>query len=44
MKLSVDKYKQTLIMITHNENYASYADRVFGVEDGEVTELGGVRR
>lgn len=44
MKLSVDKYKQTLIMITHNENYASYADRVFGVEDGEVTELGGGRR
>ncbi len=44
MKLSVDKYKQTLIMITHNENYASYADRVFRVEDGEVTELGGGRR
>lgn len=41
MKLSVDKYKQTLVMITHNENYASYADRVFGVEDGIVTELGG---
>lgn len=44
LKLSVDKYKQTLIMITHNENYASYADRVFGVEDGEVTELGGAGR
>lgn len=44
LKLSVDKYKQTLIMITHNENYASYADRVFRVEDGEVTELGGARR
>jgi len=41
MKLSVDRYKQTLIMITHNENYASYADRVFQVEDGVVTELGG---
>ncbi|MDD4503748.1 MAG: ABC transporter ATP-binding protein [Clostridiaceae bacterium] len=44
MKLSVDRYKQTLIMITHNENYASYADRVFGVEDGEVTVLGGGNR
>lgn len=41
LRLSVEKYKQTLIMITHNENYASYADRVFKVEDGIVTELGG---
>ena len=41
MKLSVDKYRQTLLMITHNENYASYGDRVFRVEDGIVTELGG---
>lgn len=41
MKLSVERYKQTLIMITHNENYASFADRVFNVEDGIVTELGG---
>jgi putative ABC transport system ATP-binding protein len=43
MKLYVDRYKQTLIMITHNENYASFADRVFKVEDGIVTELGGGR-
>lgn len=42
MKLSVDRYNQTLIMITHNQNYASFADRVFHVEDGRVTELGGV--
>ncbi|NLD48880.1 MAG: ABC transporter ATP-binding protein [Clostridiaceae bacterium] len=41
MKMSVERYKQTLVMITHNENYASYADRVFSVEDGRVTELGG---
>lgn len=41
MKMSVERYKQTLVMITHNENYASYADRVFSVEDGKVTELGG---
>lgn len=44
MKLSVDKYRQTLLMITHNENYASYGDRVFRVEDGIVTELGGSAR
>lgn len=41
MKLSVERYQQTLIMITHNQNYASYADRVLYVEDGVVTELGG---
>lgn len=41
MKLSVEKYKQTLLMITHNEHYASFADRVFSVEDGLVSELGG---
>ncbi len=41
LKLSVDRYSQTLIMITHNQDYASYADRVLQVEDGTVTELGG---
>jgi len=41
LKLSVDRYNQTLIMITHNHNYASFADRVLNVEDGIVTELGG---
>lgn len=42
MRMSVDKYKQTLIMITHDQNYASFADRIFNVEDGVLTELGGV--
>ncbi|AKA67197.1 ABC transporter ATP-binding protein [Clostridium scatologenes] len=41
LKLSVSKYNQTLIMITHNENLASLGDRVFNVEDGIVSELGG---
>lgn len=40
LKLSVERYSQTLIMITHNQAYASYADRVFHVEDGVVSELG----
>ncbi len=44
LKLSVERYKQTLLMITHNQSYASYADRVLGVEDGIVTELGGTDR
>lgn len=41
LRMSVEKYQQTLIMITHNQNYASYADRVFCVRDGIVTKLGG---
>lgn len=41
MKLTVDRYNQTLLMITHNQNLASFGDRVFNVEDGVVTELGG---
>jgi putative ABC transport system ATP-binding protein len=44
LKLSVERYKQTLLMITHNQSYASYADRVLGVEDGIVTDLGGTDR
>jgi putative ABC transport system ATP-binding protein len=43
MKLSVERYHQTLIMITHNQSYASFADRVLDVEDGIVTDLGGVK-
>jgi putative ABC transport system ATP-binding protein len=41
LKLSTERYSQTLIMITHNQSYASFADRVLSVEDGTVTELGG---
>jgi putative ABC transport system ATP-binding protein len=44
MKLSVERYKQTLIMITHNQSYASFADRVLGVEDGVITDLGEVKK
>jgi putative ABC transport system ATP-binding protein len=41
LRLSVEKYNQTLVMITHNQSYASFADRVLNVKDGVVTELGG---
>jgi putative ABC transport system ATP-binding protein len=44
LKLSVERYSQTLIMITHNQSYASFAERVLSVEDGVVTELGGGAR
>lgn len=44
MRLSVEKYNQTLVMITHNQAIAAAADRVLNVEDGVVTELGGPGR
>lgn len=44
LKMSVERYSQTLIMITHNQSYASFADRVLQVEDGAVSELGGERK
>jgi putative ABC transport system ATP-binding protein len=44
MKLSVERYHQTLLMITHNQSYASFADKVLTVEDGIVTDLGVVDR
>lgn len=36
LKLSVKKYKQTLIMITHDTNIALQADRVITIEDGII--------
>ncbi|MEW9079994.1 ABC transporter ATP-binding protein [Terrisporobacter glycolicus] len=36
LKLSVKKYKQTLVMITHDLNIALQADRVITIEDGTI--------
>lgn len=36
LKLSVKKYNQTLIMITHDKNIALQADRIIGIEDGII--------
>ena len=33
-------YQQTILMITHNENHASAADRVFRMSDGILKDLG----
>lgn len=41
LKMSVSRYQQTMLMITHNPSLTTYADRVFRVEDGILTELGG---
>lgn len=34
-------YQQTILMITHNDNLASDADRVFRVTDGHLRDMGG---
>ena len=36
LKLSVETYRQTLVMITHNLELAQMADRVVRIEDGRV--------
>lgn len=36
LKYSNDKYKQTLIVITHDENIALQADRILALEDGKI--------
>ncbi len=36
LKLSHEKYHQTLIVITHDENIALRADRIIAIEDGKI--------
>ncbi len=38
LKLSVETYRQTLVMITHNLEIAQMADRVVRIEDGRILE------
>ncbi|UWP60040.1 ABC transporter ATP-binding protein [Ruminococcus gauvreauii] len=37
LKLSQKKYRQTLILVTHDENIALQADRIICISDGKVT-------
>lgn len=41
LKLSVRKYNETLIVITHDINIAATADRIIHIEDGEITVMRG---
>ena len=38
LKISNKKYKQTIIMITHNLEIASIADRIIKIEDGHIVK------
>ena len=40
-KMSVKKYGQTLMMITHDEELAQMADRILLIEDGRVIDDSG---
>ncbi len=38
LKMSAQKYGQTLVMITHDQDIAQIADRILVIEDGKVVE------
>ena len=44
LKVSNEKYGQTLIVITHDESIALQADRILSIEDGKITRDEVIRR
>lgn len=44
LKVSNEKYGQTLIVITHDESIALQADRILSMEDGKITRDEVIRR
>ena len=38
LKVSSQKFHQTLVMITHNNEIAQLADRIIRIEDGKISE------
>lgn len=40
LKVTREKFGQTIIMITHNEEIAQMADRIIRIEDGRISEGG----
>ena len=44
LKVSNEKYGQTLLVITHDESIALQADRILSVEDGKITRDEVIRR
>lgn len=36
LKVTSDKFKQTIVMITHNEEIAQLADKIVRIEDGQI--------
>ena len=44
LKISNEKYGQTLIVITHDESIALQADRIISIDDGKITRDEVIRR
>lgn len=42
LKATSNKFNQTLVMITHNDQIAQFADRIIRIEDGRILEWQGV--
>lgn len=40
LKITSQKYTQTIVMITHNEEIAQMADRIIRIEDGRIVSRG----
>ena len=40
LKISAEKYAQTIVMITHNDEIAQLADRIIRIEDGRIVSTG----
>jgi len=41
LSLAASKYKQTIVMVTHDKQMAEYADRILNIVDGHVrTDVG----
>ena len=38
LKVTSQKFHQTLVMITHNTEIAQLADRIIRIEDGKISE------
>lgn len=41
MKVTGEKFGQTIVMITHNEELAQLSDRIIRIEDGQITKKQG---
>ena len=40
LKVTSEKFSQTIVMITHNEEIAQMADRIIRIEDGKIVSRG----
>ncbi|MBP8640768.1 MAG: ABC transporter ATP-binding protein [Oscillospiraceae bacterium] len=44
LKVTSEKFRQTIVMITHNEEIAQLADRIVRIEDGKILLSGGEQK